>query len=209
MRRDGVRHLGYVAGSGRAAVIVVHEIFGVTAHIRALADRFAAEGFTALAIDLFDGRSTDELQQAFALARGLDWPGAVQRIRAAAEALRAESRAVAVVGFCMGGSLALLAAAQAPSTGPTVCFYGIPPTGIDELAQIEGSVLLHFGTRDAYIPCEKIDALEQLLGGAGVRARLYRYDADHGFMREDPDGSAAALAWQRTIAFLREELGAA
>ncbi len=202
----GTEGMGYVSGSDRRAVILVHEIFGVTAHIRTLADRFAEAGFTASAIDLFDGRTTDDLQQGFALAQALSWPNAVKQIQRAAEALRAESRPVAVVGFCMGGSLALMAAAQAPAPWPTVCFYGIPPSGQADLTRISGHVLLHFATQDTYISNERINALEHLLEGAGVRATLHRYAAAHGFVREDPDGFAAKLAWERTITFLRQEL---
>jgi carboxymethylenebutenolidase len=204
---DGERIPGYRVGDGRGSVVVVHEIFGLTAHVRALADRFAAEGLTAFAIDLFDGKTTDVLEEGFALAQALDWPAATQRIRRAVEALRTEARGpVAVAGFCMGGSLALMAAAQTPSLGPCVCFYGIPPADAADLTRIEGSVLAHFGTRDVYISNDRVDALEQLLGRANVRARLHRYDAEHGFVREEPDGAATTLAWQRTIAFLREEL---
>ena len=206
---DGERMAGYIVGSGRRSVIVVHEIFGVTPHIRQLADRFAAEGFAAFAIDLFDGRTTDDLQQGFAFAGALDWGAAARKIARAAEALRTEGRSAAVVGFCMGGALALMAAAEKPSPGPCVCFYGIPRAEQADLRRIEGRVLLHFGTRDAYISKERIDALEALLRSGDVRARLHRYDADHGFVREEPEGAAATLAWQRTIAFLQQELGVA
>src|SRR5439155_17802807 len=206
---DGERIGGYAVGSGRRSVIVVHEIFGVTAHMRQLADRFAAAGFAAFAIDLFDGKTTDDLQQGFALAGALDWSAAARKIVRAAQALRTDGRSAAVVGFCMGGALALMAAAEQPSPGPCVCFYGIPRAERADLRRIAGRVLLHFGTRDAYISTERVDALEELLRDADVRARLHRYDADHGFVREEPDGAAATLAWQRTIAFLQEELGAA
>src|SRR5213079_3349053 len=107
-------------------------------------------------IDLFDGRTTEDLQQGFALAGALDWGAAARKIARAAGALRTEGRSAAVVGFCMGGSLALMAAAEKPSPGPCVCFYGIPRPEQADLRHIEGRVLLHFGTRDAYIATERI-----------------------------------------------------
>lgn len=204
---EGTSVGGYLVGAGEPKVIVVHEIFGITAHMREVAERLAAEGFTALVVDLFDGRTTDDLAEGIALGRSLDWPAAVQRIRAAAERLGGGAP-VGVVGFCLGGGLAL-AAAAAGELGPCVCFYGIPGPDKADLTRIRGPVQAHFGTRDIYYPNEQVDALERLLAGAGVRAELHRYDAEHGFIREAPASDAARLAWARTLAFLRAELAGA
>ncbi len=198
---------GYLVGDGEKKVIVVHEIFGVNAHIRQQADRVAEAGFTAFAIDLFDGRSTEDLQEGFALGGSLDWSAAVRSIGRAAEALATKPGArVGILGFCLGGALALVAAANFPLRA-CVCFYGVPTAERADLTRIRAKVLAHFGTRDQYIANEQVDALEALIAHAGVPAQFHRYDAEHGFIREQPDGDASTRAWARTIAFLGEELG--
>src|SRR5262249_7121399 len=120
---DGRTALGYEAGSTGPRVILVHEIYGLNAQMRSMADQLAAAGFRVLAIDLFGGRWTDRLEEGFALANALDWGEAVRRIVRAAES--PDGAPVGVLGFCMGGSLALLAAAAAPLAA-CVCYYGIP-----------------------------------------------------------------------------------
>jgi carboxymethylenebutenolidase len=209
---NGERVGGYLVGSGAGKVIVIHEIFGLNDHIRSLADRFAADGFTAFAIDLFDGRTSDALEGGFALAQALDWDRASGLVRDALRALgggRASS--VALVGFCMGGSVALTAAASAsasiPSLAGCVDFYGIPAPDKGDLSRIRTRVLGHFADGDPYIANDRVDVLEQLLAGAGIETTFHRYRHDgHGFVREDPDGAATALSWQRTVAFLRDVL---
>jgi len=205
--RSGERIGGHLVGSGAQKVIVIHEIFGLTSHMREIADRLAGDGFTVFAIDLFDGKTAVELEDGFALAGALDWQDAVCRIDRAAQALRsAPGDKVAVVGFCLGGAIALAASAQVASLQPCVCFYGIPGPERADLTRIRGQVIAHFGTRDSYISNERVDALQQLLAGGGVRAQIHRYDEDHGFVRERPEHDAAQLAWRRTVAFLRTEL---
>jgi carboxymethylenebutenolidase len=216
--RDGViapsgeRVAGYLVGNGAGKVIVVHEIFGLNDHIKQLADRFAGDGFTAFAIDLFDGKTTDVLEQAFALASAMDWNRSNALIHDAVRALGAQKpSSVAVVGFCMGGSVALTASASAsdslPALAGCVDFYGIPAPEKADLRRIKTKVLGHFATGDPYIANDRVDALERQLVAAGVDTTFHRYDWEgHGFVREDPEGAATKLAWQRTVAFLREVL---
>src|SRR5688572_8877785 len=118
---NGERVAGYLVGSGAGKVIVIHEIFGLNDHIKSLADRFAAEGFTAFAIDLFDGRSSEGVEGGFALAQALDWNRANGLVRDAVRALGlGRDASVAIVGFCMGGSVALTAAASAAASIPAL-----------------------------------------------------------------------------------------
>jgi len=203
---DGERIRGYLVGTGSGKVIVLHEIFGVDAQMRQTADRLAADGFTVFALDLFDGKTTDDLAQGLAFMSALDWNEAVRRIERAAAALSRDKGSVGVMGFCLGGSVALVAAARLPSLRACASFYGIPAPERADLARIRAKVIGHFGLQDPFIPNERVDAFEELLARGGVSAQIHRYEAGHGFVREHPDGEAARLAWQRTVAFLREEL---
>jgi carboxymethylenebutenolidase len=197
---------GYRVGSGAKTVVLIHEIFGLNVQMRQMADRIAEAGFTAFAIDLFNGRTTDELQQGFALAGALDWQMAVQSIGAAVRELSDKpAEDVALLGFCLGGSLALVAAASLPLRA-CVSYYGIPPADKADLTRIGATVLGHFATRDIYIANDRVDAFAASLARAGVRAEICRYDGEHGFVREQPGGAATEQSWARTLAFLREEL---
>lgn len=206
---ESQRIAGYTVGAGERKVIVVHEIFGLNAHVRQIAERLATAGFAVHAVDLFDGTTTDVLAEGFALSHALDWPRAIDAIGRTAEALRTRSESrIGIVGFCMGGALALAAAAQVSALDACVSFYGIPGDDKADLSSVRASVLGHFGTRDPYITNDRVNALEATLLRAGVAATIHRYDAGHGFVREEPGGAAAQLAWQRTVAWLRNELTA-
>lgn len=183
-------------------IVLVHEIFGLNAQMRHVADDFTARGFTVLTIDLFAGRTTDDLTEALELGRGLDWAAAVGRVRDLVVTLGVTAP-VALVGFCMGGSISLLAASECQGLWACVSFYGLPPGNHAPLTRITVPVLAHFALHDAYIPLSAVDALEELFAKARVPATIHRYDAGHGFVREDPSGSAARLAMSRTAAFLR------
>jgi carboxymethylenebutenolidase len=198
---------GYRVGSGPAKVVLVHEIFGLNDEVRRTAERLAREGFTVFAVDLFAGRTASSVDEGMALASGLDWTRARHEIRRAARELRAsEDAPVGVVGFCMGGALALAAVAHAPELAACVTFYGIPPAEKADLTHIAADVLGHFGNLDAYITRERVDALEHTLAEGHVRAELHRYAAGHGFLRESFAAPPAQLAWHRTTRWLHARL---
>ncbi len=215
MARDGHTFQVYIApppARARGAVIVVQEIFGLTANIRAAADRFAAEGYLAMAPALFDrirrglvlGYSAPELQQARGYRAQVSTARATLDIGAAA-AVAAHAGKVAVVGYCWGARLAWAAAAQR-SFAAAVCYYG--PGIVDELPQVPSCpTLLHFGDQDRSIPPSVIEQLR----AAYPQGTYELYAADHGFGNSDRvavyNAAAAELALARTQAFLAQHLG--
>ena len=212
-------------GRPRGALVVVQEIFGVNAHVRAVTDRYAAEGLLALAPALFDPVQRDaELaydEAGFAagraLAAELGFERAVAIVDAAAARLRSlldaaapggdqAAGGVAVVGFCWGGSVAFLANTRLGL--PAVSYYGartVPFLG----EALRAPMLFHFGARDASIPEAGIEAHRRAQPGA----ELHVYDAGHGFNRDvDPrhhDPASARLAHARTLDFLQRAFAAA
>ncbi|GAB6196754.1 dienelactone hydrolase family protein [Lysobacter xanthus] len=192
------------------AVVLVQEIFGVNAHIRDVAGRFAAEGFEVLAPSVCDpvepGVELD--YDAAGVARGRDlvaalgFDRAVDIVGAAAGRLSAAGSKVAAVGFCWGGTVAYLADTRLGL--PAVSYYGgrtVP--FLDETPR--APLLLHFGRHDPIIPPDDVERHRERLAAA----ELHIYDAGHGFncdRRPDYDAAAADLAWSRTVRFLREAL---
>lgn len=200
-------------GKARGAVVLIHEWWGLNAHIRGIADRLAHEGFTVFAVDLYGGRVAKEAKEAEQLMNGLDWGKAAAALRSATEALRqrAPGTKVAIMGFCMGGALTLLAAANDPGLDAAVPFYGIPPEQGADVARIRAPVLGHFAKNDDWCTPGRVDALEKKLKGANVAAEIHRYDAGHAFFNDTrPEVYSrdnAETAWKRTVDFLHAKLG--
>lgn len=209
---------GYLAvpGAGRGSgVIVIQEWWGLVDHIKDVADRFAREGFVALAPDLFDGQTTRSPDDAAKLFMALNIDRAARDLGgAAAYLLHHEGVAgprVGVVGFCMGGQLALYAAQELPDRiGAAVDFYGVHPKVPIDPARLRAPVLGHFGTRDSSVPADSVRDLAERVRQAGGRFENHFYDADHAFFNDTRPAvyraDAAALAWERTLAFLRTHL---
>ena len=202
----------------RGAVVVLQEIFGVNAHIRAVADRLAARGYLAVAPATFarvrpdvdlgygdeDMRTGRELKAA---VEALPAPGVLADIQAAIDhAAQASGRKVGVVGFCWGGLLAWRAACLLEGLSAAVPYYGGGMTTADEAArQPRVPVLAHFGERDHFIPVDGVQAFARAHPGAQV----HLYPADHGFncdQRGSYDEAAAMAARDRTLAFLDQHL---
>jgi carboxymethylenebutenolidase len=213
---DGVR--GYLAlppGGRGPGVLVIQEWWGLVDHIRDVCDRFAREGFVALAPDLYRGDSASDPDAAGRLMMGLEIPRAARDLDAAVTALLGQDATVGArvgaVGFCMGGQLALFAATRNPRIGAVVDFYGIHPNVTLDLSRLDAAVLGVFGERDSFVPPEAARKLESDLRGAGARAECIVYPGvDHAFMNDSrPDvhhAETAARAWARSLAFLRAEL---
>ncbi|NTX34657.1 dienelactone hydrolase family protein [Myxococcus sp. CA033] len=187
--------------------------WGLNAHIQGIADRLAKEGFTVFAVDLYHGRTTKDAAEADRLLAQLDWGKASEELRAATDALRERGgpgTKVAVLGFCMGGALTLLAGVTDPQLDAVVPFYGIPPETVD-VTRIRAPVLGHFAKNDDWCTPDRVDALEQKLKRAHVPAEFHRYDASHAFFNDtrpevhSPEN--ARQAWKRTVDFLHAKLG--
>jgi carboxymethylenebutenolidase len=168
--------------------------------------------------DLYRGQVGLNAKEAQHLMEGLNFGDAAgQDIRGAVQYLNQSGNKVGVVGFCMGGALTLLAAANVPELDAAVTWYGFPPLDYLDASQIKAPLMGHFANQDAFFKIEQVDALEGKLTQAGVTYTFHRYDAQHAFANETPidpniptkyNPTAAETAWQRTLAFLDEHLGA-
>lgn len=208
---------GYLArpddDSEHPGIVVIQEWWGLVPHIKEVTERFAREGFVALAPDLYHGEKAEEPDEARKLAMKLDRERAVAEIGAGMAYLRqleaVGSERIGIVGWCMGGSLALSTAAEAEGIGAVVAFYG-QPLDAEDAARIDAPVLGHYGELDEGIPVEKVRAFEEEVTARGVEADILIYSgAGHAFFNEtgdayDPD--AALSAWERTLEWFREHL---
>lgn len=211
---------GYLArpASGKGpGIVVVQEWWGLVGHITDLADRFAAEGFFALAPDLYHGEKTKSPDDAGKLMMALNIAETAKDLRGAADYLAGldgvSPKKVGTVGFCMGGQLALFAATDYPERiGAAVDFYGIHPSVKPDVTRLSGPVLGHFATHDKGTSPDVANALAKDIRDAGKRIELHFYDADHAFFNDQRptvyNAKAAKLAWTRTIDFLRNALDA-
>jgi carboxymethylenebutenolidase len=217
---NGGQAHGYLAlpasGSG-PGVIVIQEWWGLTDHIVNIADRLAAEGFVALAPDLFGGRTAHDTDEAGKLMSELPVAKAAQDLAGAVDYLlgheAVSSSTVGAVGFCMGGGFVLmLAAQQGDRIGAAVPFYGVGEAVPSQYSGLRAAVQGHYGEQDQFYPVSQARELEsQIREESGVDVEFFYYPAGHAFHNEhdllgtyDPD--SAKLAWQRTVSFLRERL---
>ena len=221
-RPDGKDASGYyvepAAGSQAPGVVIVQEWWGVNDQIKGVARRFAERGYRALVPDLYRGEVGLDAKEAQHLMEGLNFGEAAgQDIRGAVQYLKQSSTKVGVTGFCMGGALTLLAAANVPELDAAVAWYGFPPLDYLDASQIKAPLMGHFASQDAFFKIEQVDALEEKLAKAGVAYTFHRYDAQHAFANEVPidpniptkyNAVAAETAWQRTLDFFDEHLGA-
>jgi carboxymethylenebutenolidase len=202
-------------GSG-PGVVVIQEWWGLVPHIRNLADRFAAEGFVAIAPDLYRGEKTTEPDEAGKLLMQMRLDQAAKDMGGAVDALLAMPEttgdAVGVVGFCVGGGLALYLATLKPEVAAAVSYYGFPRQGLDwDLSAVKGAVLGHYAEVDDFAPRELADQIERELRDAGVRVTFHHYPGtQHAFFNdtrpEVHDPEASELSWRRTLDFLHEQL---
>jgi carboxymethylenebutenolidase len=204
------------AGNG-PGVVVIQEWWGLVPHIRNVADRLAAQGFVAVAPDLYRGKQTSEPDEAGKLVMEMQLQQAAKDMAAAVDALLAMPETtgdgVGVIGFCVGGGLALYLASLKPEVAAVVCYYGFPREGLDwDLSSVKGSVLGHFAADDDFAPSELVDSMERELADAGVEVTFHHYPGTtHAFFNDDRpevhDADAADRSWRRTIEFLRARLG--
>jgi carboxymethylenebutenolidase len=212
---DGHSFDAYVARPAeqpKAGLVIVQEIFGVNAHIRGLADGFAADGYLAIAPALFDriepgielGYDKDDIAEGRRLRGQVQWDEALSDVAAAMGFLAGAGKA-GVIGYCWGGSVAWLAACRL-NPAAAVCYYG---GNIYECRNEQPScpVMFHFGEEDAGIPLDQVKEI----GEAHPKQELFTYPgAGHGFnceMRGSYHADSAAIARERTLAFLARTIG--
>jgi carboxymethylenebutenolidase len=199
------------AGKPKGAMVVVQEIFGVNSHIRNVCDRLAAEGYVAVAPAVFDrfvrdfqsGYTPDEVAHARTHIAKVDWPKLLLDIQAGIDEVKSVGP-VGVIGFCLGGSAAFLAATRLDGIKAAVAFYGGQIVKYaDEKPKCP--VQMHFGETDASIPMTDVEIVKQ----KRPDCEIYIYPAGHGFYcdeRASFHDDSAKLAWQRTIAFLDKHM---
>src|ERR671916_1332028 len=204
---------GYLAtpgAGGGPGVVVLQEWWGLVPHIEDVCERFAAEGFVALAPDLYQGKSTTEPDEAGKLMMTLNLDEASRAMGGAIDYLKSSDavrgRGVGVVGFCMGGGLALKQAVdRADDVNAVVPFYGLIPWegATPDWSKLDCAVQGHFATQDEFFTTEQANQLEQTLRDLGKSVEVHHYDADHAFFNDErpevhsPDD--AARAWERTV----------
>ncbi len=209
-------YLATPAGERGPAVIVMQEWWGLDDHIRSICDRFADEGFIALAPDLYRGETTSQPSEAEQKMMALSMSEAEKDMCGAGDYLTAqpghEGAGVGAVGFCLGGGLAVWAAATCPNVTAAVSYYYVMPHGKPDFAGINGPVLGHFGTGDEFVPVDAAKELEAELRDAGVDATFHLYEGGgHAFFNDTNrlgtyDAEHAQTSWQRTVEFLRSAL---
>jgi carboxymethylenebutenolidase len=193
-------------GAARGAVLVIHEIFGLTAHIRSVCDRLATKGYDATAPDLFHDAllgaslpyTLDGKQRGLAIKNAIGEAALARELGSWLPRV-ADGAPVAVMGFCLGGTLAWLQT-EAPGVACAVGYYSV---GLGRHLDVRPRVpvLMHFGRDDPMIPPDEVGRFR----AAHPQVEVHDYDAGHAFNRDDDASyapAAAALAWQRTLDFL-------
>jgi carboxymethylenebutenolidase len=202
---DGQRLDAYMSSPGtpRGGIVVIQEIFGVTRHIRAVADQYAAAGFMAIAPALFDRveRNVDvpytDMAKGYGYMQQLKNEQVMLDVQAAINRLSLAGK-VGVVGYCWGGTMAYLAAARL-NVAAAVAYYG---GGIDKYTAEKPScpIMFHFGERDAHIPLSAVEKIKAEV----PEGTFHLYPADHGFNCTDRasfEPASAKLALQRSLDF--------
>lgn len=215
---------GYRAGEAQPAVIILHDIWGANKFYRDMGQRLAEAGFAAILPDLFVRQGSlrqNSRQAAFARAGQHSFVVALEDLRAIVDTLSGEGRNVGVIGFCMGGTLALLADARIPQLKAAVVYYGFPvnshPTPnrpfnpIDEVGQLHAPILGFFGEEDSGVGPDNVRAYEVAAQQAGKAIDVTIYPGvGHGFLTFSSEGPAAQpsqQSWARAMQFLKERLG--
>jgi carboxymethylenebutenolidase len=200
------------SGAPKGAVVVIQEIFGVNHHIRSVCDRLANEGYVAIAPSIFDriepnfqsGYSPDEIANARKFVANPDWAAMSRDTQAAIDAVK-DVGPVGIIGFCLGGSIAYLAAARLTGLSAAVGYYG---GAIVRFADEQPKVptQLHFGEKDAGIPLTDVETIKTKR--PDVEVFVYP-GAQHGFNcdeRASYDKASADIAWPRSMAFFAKHL---
>lgn len=206
-RHAGRAYLARPEGGQGPGILVLHAWWGLTPFFRSLCDRLAAEGYVALAPDLFGGRVTDSVEEGGRLLQAADPNELAHLTRSSLQTLRDTDATpdgpVGVLGFSMGASLGLWLSARVPdAVAATTAFYG----GQDiDFAEARSAYLGHYAEQDPYVDEDGLVLLEADLHLLGLETSFHRYaGTTHWFFEDDRpehDPAAAALAWDRTVAF--------
>lgn len=218
---NGQKASGYLAvpkaGKGHG-VVVIQEWWGLVPHIKDVADRLAAEGFVALAPDLYHGQETTEPDHAGKMMMAMDIDGAVRDMKGAVDFLAGHvavrGQGIATIGFCMGGGLVLWLACLSDKIVAAAPFYGVAPWpgAKPDFKKTKAAFQGHYAEHDDSATPELAKSLEAELRNLGREADFYVYPGTgHAFFNDTRsavhNADASALAWERVLRFLRAKLG--
>jgi carboxymethylenebutenolidase len=217
----GAEAHGYLAlppGGSGPGVLVAHEWWGLTDQIAGIAEQLAAEGYVALAVDLYDGQVTSEPPEALKLMTSVPLAQGTARLADAVDFLLAHEavtgESLGAVGYSMGGGYVLVLAAQAGAKLSTVVsYYGVVNGQDPDFSGVKAKVLGHFGEQDAFVPTDRAHQLTSAVRDqSGTDVQLLLYPRGHSFANEQNllgtyDKGDGDLAWERTLAFLKAGLG--
>ncbi len=214
---NGGKANGYLSrpdgGGNGKGIIVIQEWWGLVPHIEDVTDRFAKLGYVALAPDLWDGKKAANQDEAGRLYMALNIDDVAKKLRGAASALREHgaSGKVGVIGFCMGGILAIYAAgAQPDDIGAAIDFYGGHPNVTPAFDKIKAPVMMVLGEKDTSVTPESGRKMKQAIEAAGGSVELHVYPAGHAFFNDSRpevhDPASSADAWQKVQDFLARSL---
>jgi carboxymethylenebutenolidase len=216
---NGTTAPGYLAvpESGKGpGVIVLQEWWGLDDSVKRMVDRFAEEGFVALAPDLYRGETTDQPSEAEQKMMAMSMDQTEKDMRGAvdfvAEHEAYDGSGIGSVGFCLGGGLAVWSATANDKVDAVVTYYYVMPHGKPDFSKVQAPVQGHFGTNDEFVSVDDAKALEQELNDAGADAKFEFYDgAGHAFANDHDrlgtyDENHAQEAWRKTVDFLKRHL---
>lgn len=193
------------------AVILIHEWWGLNDHIKDIAERYAAEGFTAVAPDLYRGKLATNPTEAGDMMKALEIEDGLETIANAMEAARAELGVshFGITGYCMGGTFALRAACALEGISAAAPFYGDVPAE-EILRKLKVPTIFISGKKDAWINPEKVASLEDAAERYELPVHSVKYEADHAFFNntrpEVYDETAARDAWALVVGFFNDKL---
>ena len=195
-----------------AAIMLVHEWWGLNDQIKSVASELAKQGYLGLAIDLYNGKVATTPEEAEPLMKAVVPAEASETMSTWVDWLKKHpdcNGKIASIGWCFGGGMALQAALDRPLEAAVV-YYGYVQRSADELKSLRGPVLGQFANQDQWITPKMVDGFEAAMKQAGKVLELHRYDADHAFANptgDHYDAEDARVAWDRTVAFLKSTLG--
>jgi carboxymethylenebutenolidase len=199
----------YFANGGGSGILVLHAWWGLKPFFKQVCDQLAAQGFTALAPDLYQGRIAETIEEAKALMEQRDSELMGNIVKAAKDHLAGlhAGQPIAVLGFSMGAAWSLVVAESNPDVSAAVLFYG---AGEADFSKVKAKILGHYAETDEWEPLEYVRAMEAEMKSAGLDVTLHIYPkVGHWFVEEDRpeyDPASALLAWSRTYEFLRKNL---
>jgi carboxymethylenebutenolidase len=206
-------YLSLPEGSPKAGLLVIHEWWVLNQHIQHWADRLAADGYAALAVDLYGGKTAETPDQAMELMKAVDGERARAILQAAHGFLQQDPRIQAqrtgVIGWCFGGAWSLQSALAMPELDAAVIYYGRLETDPQKLRAIRAPILGVFAENDQGIPLDTVKQFDAALDTAEVDHSIHTYAAEHAFANPSSgryDEGAAADAWSKVRAFLAERL---